>query len=80
MDLQMPVLNGIEATQRICQEFPAARILIVTTYPDEEQSARATRAGAMGHILKDAPREELLNTIRGLLEEAAPEDQICRRS
>jgi len=57
MDLQMPGLNGIEATIRILSEFPDARILVLTTYNGDAQVLRALRAGARAYLLKGHDRE-----------------------
>lgn len=65
MDLRMPVMNGIQATARIRQESPATRVLVLTTYDDDEWVFDAIRAGAAGYLLKDAPREQLIAAIRG---------------
>jgi DNA-binding NarL/FixJ family response regulator len=66
MDLQMPVLNGIEAIIGIRGEFPAARIIVLTTYTGDVQVLRALKAGARGYILKGHVRRELLDTIRAV--------------
>jgi DNA-binding NarL/FixJ family response regulator len=63
MDLQMPVLNGIEAMNRILAEFRDARIIVLTTYGGDAQVLRALRAGARGYLLKGHNRE-LLETVR----------------
>jgi DNA-binding NarL/FixJ family response regulator len=67
MDLQMPGLNGIEAISRILSEFPAARIIVLTTYHGDTQVLRALRAGARGYLLKGHDRE-LLETIHAVHE------------
>jgi DNA-binding NarL/FixJ family response regulator len=67
MDLQMPGLNGIEATIRILAEFPNARIVVLTTYSGDVQIVRALRAGAKAYILKGHDRE-LLDTIHMVME------------
>lgn len=67
MDLQMPGLNGIEATIRILSEFPAARIIVLTTYKGDAQVLRALRAGARSFILKGHDRE-LVETIHAVVE------------
>jgi len=67
MDLQMPGLNGIEATTRIVSEFPAARIIVLTTYKGDAQVLRALRAGARSYILKGHDRE-LVETIHAVIE------------
>ena len=64
MDLQMPVMNGIDAILAIRREFPGARIVILTTYDGDAQAVRALKAGAAGYLLKSMLREELINTIR----------------
>jgi DNA-binding NarL/FixJ family response regulator len=66
MDLQMPEMNGIDATGAIRAEFPDARIIILTTHPGDVQISRALRAGARGYILKGMLRKELLDTIRAV--------------
>ncbi len=63
MDIQMPVLNGIEATKIIRSEFPSARIIVLTTYAGDAQAVRALRAGAAGYLLKNTLRKELVEAI-----------------
>jgi DNA-binding NarL/FixJ family response regulator len=53
MDVEMPGVNGLVATARICADFPEARILIVTNYDDAALRAAAAQAGACGYVLKD---------------------------
>jgi DNA-binding NarL/FixJ family response regulator len=67
MDLQMPVMNGIEATTRILSEFPNARIIVLTTYSGDAQVLRALRAGARAYLLKGHDRE-LVETIHAVHE------------
>ncbi len=64
MDLRMPGLGGVEATARIRREFPAAHIIVLTTYEGDEDIHRALEAGAQAYLLKDMVRTELLQTIR----------------
>src|SRR5580700_2549015 len=64
MDLQMPVMNGIDAILAIRAEFPAARFAVLTTYDGDVQALRALKAGATGYLLKSMLREELIDTIR----------------
>jgi DNA-binding NarL/FixJ family response regulator len=66
MDLQMPGFNGIEAIIDIHNEFPNARIIVLTTYTGDVQVLRALRAGARGYILKGHVHRELLETIRAV--------------
>ena len=64
MDLRMPVLNGVEATRRLRAEAPASRVIVLTTFDDDDDVFDALRAGAVGYLLKDAPRDKLLEAIR----------------
>jgi DNA-binding NarL/FixJ family response regulator len=66
MDLQMPVMNGTEAIIAIRKEFPDARIIVLTTYSGDAQAARAFEAGAVGYLLKNMVRKELVETIRSV--------------
>jgi DNA-binding NarL/FixJ family response regulator len=63
MDLRLPDGTGIEALRRIRQEFPAARVLMLTTYDGDEDIHRALEAGACGYLLKSVPGPELLRAI-----------------
>jgi DNA-binding NarL/FixJ family response regulator len=67
MDLQMPVLNGIEAMIRILAEFSEARIIVLTTYSGDVQVLRALRAGARAYLLKGHDRE-LIETVHAVME------------
>jgi DNA-binding NarL/FixJ family response regulator len=64
MDIQMPGMSGIEAMQAIRAEFPNARIVVLTAYRRDVQALRAFKAGAVGYLLKNMLRKELLETIR----------------
>ena len=64
MDVQMPEINGIDAIVKIREEFPSARIIVLTTYTGDAQAARAFKAGAFGYLLKNMVRKELIDTIR----------------
>jgi len=66
MDLQMPDMGGIEAIIAIRNEFPAARIVVLTTYAGDVQVSRALKAGARAYILKAKVNRELLETIRSV--------------
>ena len=66
MDLQMPGIDGIGAIGRIRDEFPNARIIVLTTYTGDTQVLRALRAGARAYILKGHVHKELLETIRAV--------------
>lgn len=65
MDLVMPGQNGIDATREIVDKDPGARVLILTSFSDEEQIRTAIKAGAVGYVLKDASPDELIHAIRG---------------
>ena len=64
MDLQMPVLDGVAATQRLCEERHDCRVIVLTTFDDDELVFDGLRAGAIGYLLKDAPSEKLGEAIR----------------
>jgi DNA-binding NarL/FixJ family response regulator len=64
MDMQMPVMNGLDAIIAIRGEFPEARIIVLTTYPSDVQALRALKAGACTYLLKNAMHRELLDAIR----------------
>ena len=65
MDLNMPGVNGIQATRMIRERFPSARILALTTYDADEWVFDAIRAGAAGYLLKDTPRAGLIKAVEG---------------
>jgi DNA-binding NarL/FixJ family response regulator len=66
MDLQMPVMNGVEAITKIRADFPDARILVLTTYAGDVQAVRALKAGATGYLLKSSLRTEMLDAIHNV--------------
>ena len=66
MDLNMPGLDGIEATHRIVYDSPRANVLVVTMYEDDESVFAALRAGARGYLLKGASQAETLRAIRAV--------------
>lgn len=67
MDLKMPEMNGIKATQCISQQFPEMKVLVLTTFDEDEWLFDALRAGAAGYLLKDTPRADLVAAIRGTM-------------
>lgn len=64
MDLQMPGMDGLEAIMTLRSEFPASRLLVLTTYQGDAQAWRALKAGAVGYLLKSTLRTELLDAVR----------------
>jgi DNA-binding NarL/FixJ family response regulator len=64
MDLRMPGMDGVTATERILAALPETRILVVTTYESDTDILRAVEAGAAGYLLKDASRAELAEAVR----------------
>jgi DNA-binding NarL/FixJ family response regulator len=68
MDLQMPVMNGVQATQRLRRAYPDLYVLVLTTYAEDQWVLDAIRAGATGYLLKDTRRDELLAAIKGTVE------------
>jgi DNA-binding NarL/FixJ family response regulator len=66
MDLRLPRTNGIDAIAAIRSEFPHARIIVLTTYGGDIQAMRAFRAGAVGYLLKNMLRTDLIDTIRSI--------------
>ncbi|MCP4539328.1 MAG: response regulator transcription factor [Chloroflexi bacterium] len=68
MDLKMAGMNGIEATRRIRTQYPAVKVLVLTTYDDDEWVFDAIRAGASGYLLKDTPREGVVKAVKGTVE------------
>jgi len=64
MDLVMPQMDGLAAIRSIMADHPDARILVLTSFADDERVFPAIKAGAMGYLLKDTPREGLLQAIR----------------
>jgi DNA-binding NarL/FixJ family response regulator len=64
MDLVMPGLDGIEATQRIVRNNPDARVLVLTTFADDKRVREAIQAGATGYLLKDILKADLLRALR----------------
>jgi two-component system, NarL family, response regulator LiaR len=68
MDIVMPNMDGVEATRRIRAANPDARVLVLTSFTDDEKVCGAVEAGALGYVLKEAPAEELLQAIRDVHE------------
>ncbi len=66
MDLRMPVMDGREATRLIAQQFPDIKVLVLSTFDDDQYIAQSIRSGAKGYLLKDMPSEELAQAIRSV--------------
>jgi len=66
MDIRMPIMDGVAATQKIHQNFGNTKILVLTTFDNDEYVAAALQHGAMGYLLKDTPSEELAVAIRAV--------------
>lgn len=64
MDIRMPIMDGTEATRIICQRFADTKVLVLSTFDEDDYIAHAIKAGAKGYLLKDMPVEELAQAIR----------------
>lgn len=75
MDVRMPEMDGLEATREIKEEHAAISVLVVTTYENPDYLLEALKAGAAGYIMKDAPKRQLINAIRRVLNGESPLNQ-----
>lgn len=66
MDVRMPIMDGVAATRQICQEFSETKVLILTTFDDDDYVSQAIRWGAKGYLLKDTRSDELASAIRAI--------------
>ncbi|MFH7027448.1 MAG: response regulator [Heteroscytonema crispum UTEX LB 1556] len=66
MDVRMPVMDGVAATRLICQQFSQTKVLVLTTFDDDEYVSQAMRLGARGYLLKDAHSDDLAAAIRAV--------------
>ena len=66
MDVQMPICNGVQATQTIHEYYPWIRILVLTTFDDDEYILQSLQAGALGYLLKRSPSPEIATAIRSV--------------
>ena len=80
MDIEMPVMDGIEATQKVVAELPATAVLILTSFSDRRRIMGALDAGAVGYLLKDASADEVVRGIRAAAEGGSPLDPRAARS
>jgi NarL family two-component system response regulator LiaR len=74
MDLKMPIMNGVQATRAIRDQYPGVRVLVLTTYDADEWVFDAIRSGAAGYILKDTPRDGLIRAIEDVAAGKTPVD------
>jgi DNA-binding NarL/FixJ family response regulator len=72
MDVRMPVMDGIQATRQIGERWPGVRVLILTTFDDQEYVLQGIRAGAKSYLLKDSSAAELLDAIRAVYAGGSP--------
>jgi NarL family two-component system response regulator LiaR len=80
MDIRMPRMDGIEATRRIKERWPEVRVMILTTFQDDESIHRALEAGADGYLLKSAPASGMAQKLRALSSDTAVVDPgVLRR-
>lgn len=78
MDIRMPVMDGLEATRIILSQRPETKVLMLTTFNDDEYALEALKSGARGYLLKDADTSELIRSIRSCLEGGLVlEDQVA---
>ena len=80
MDLEMPVLDGIEATRRLVAARPDVAVVVLTSFSDREQILRALDAGAIGYLLKDAEPDELARAVRAAARGESPLDPRAGRA
>lgn len=66
MDIRMPIMDGVTATGRLMRSYPSLKILVLSTFDDQQYIGDALRAGACGYLLKDTPSEELAAVIRSI--------------
>lgn len=74
MDLKMPGMNGIHATRKIREQYPDIRVLVLTTYVEDEWVFDAIQAGAAGYLLKDSRREDIVTAIQRTMAGQTPVD------
>jgi len=80
MDLRMPEMGGVEAIRKVRETVPAVSVLVLTTYDTDDDVLLAIEAGAIGYLLKDAPREELMRAVRAAFQgDAVLAPSVARR-
>jgi DNA-binding NarL/FixJ family response regulator len=80
MDLEMPVMDGIEATRAILADAPGTAVLVLTSFSDQRRITRALEAGAVGYLLKDASADEVVRGIRTAAAGGSPLDPRAARA
>lgn len=80
MDLEMPRLDGIEATKQVLRHSPETRVVVLTSFSDQARIVRALDAGAVGYMLKDAAPEDLAEAIRTAARDESPLDPKAARA
>jgi len=85
MNLKTPVMDGVEATRQTRARYPEFKVLVLTTYDEDEWVFDTIQAGAMGYLLKDMPRDDLVKAVRGTAEDRTYLDpsiagKVLRRS
>ncbi len=78
MDVRMPEMDGLKATRAIKREHPETGVLMVTMHENRDYMLEATKAGAAGYVLKDAPRNELLSAVRRVLGNEPSNSQVSQ--
>jgi DNA-binding NarL/FixJ family response regulator len=66
MDIRMPVMDGVAATRELLRQYPEIKVLVLTTFEEDELVQQAVQAGAVGYLLKDTPSEEVAQAIRAV--------------
>lgn len=72
MDIEMPKMDGIEATELVKQKYPQLKIIMLTVFDDEDKIIRAIQAGANGYLLKDEPPDKIIEGIKMIMAGGAP--------
>jgi DNA-binding NarL/FixJ family response regulator len=72
MDIEMPVMDGISATQIVSEKFPEIKVIMLTVFDDDDKIFKAIRSGAMGYLLKEESPEKIIESIKMVLDGGAP--------